>query len=401
MSIDVKALEARHVLQVYRRAPLVLTRGEGVYLYDEDGRQYLDLISGVGVASLGHAHPRLAEVVTAQARTLLHCSNLFYHPFQGQLGERLANLSGLKRAFFCNSGTEAVEACLKFARRYWYTRGEPRSGVVALTHSFHGRTFGSLSATWDEHYRQPFEPLVPGVTFVPANDARALFAAVSNATGAVMVEPLQGEGGVRPLTPAFAAAITEACERTGALLIADEIQCGLGRTGYPFFFTTLGLRPDLLALGKALGAGVPVGAALLSEEVAQTISFGDHGSTYGGNLLACRAALFFLDELLGRGLLTQISRVGAHLGEALHGLAAKHHGLVVEVRGKGLMWGIDLNGDATPVVDAARRHHLLVNRTSGTVVRLLPPLTITEPEVDRAVAILDTAFSEVQAGVTA
>src|SRR4029077_3608664 len=194
-----------------------------------------------------------------------HTSNLFFHPLQGQVGERLASLSGLSRVFVCTSGTEAVEACLKFARRYWYTRGEPRAEIIALEGSFHGRTFGALSVTSDEHYRTPFEPLVPGVRFVPLNDPAALLAAVSTRTAAIIAEPIQGEGGVRPLTPAFAAALTEACERTGALLIADEVQAGLGRTGYPFYSAAIGLKPQLISLGKALGAGVPVGAALLSE----------------------------------------------------------------------------------------------------------------------------------------
>src|SRR5262245_22405741 len=230
---DVQALEARHVLQTYKRQPITLVRGEGVRLWDADGREYLDLLSGIGVASLGHANPGLARVVTEQAQTLLHTSNLFFHPLQGRLAERLAHLSGLPRSFFCNSGTEAVEACLKFARRFWYTGGEARAEIVALDKSFHGRTFGSLSVTSDEHYRTPFAPLVPGVRFVPANDEDALAAAVSRQTAAIIVEPLQGEGGVRPLTPAFAAAINEASRTSGALVIADEVQCGLGRTGRP------------------------------------------------------------------------------------------------------------------------------------------------------------------------
>src|SRR5712675_2868079 len=224
---DVQALEARHVLQTYRRQPITLVRGEGARLFDADGREYLDLLSGIGVASLGHANPGLARVITEQAQTLVHTSNLFFHPLQGQLAERLAHLSGLPRAFFCNSGAEAVEACLKFARRYWYTRGEPRAEIIALEESFHGRTFGALSVTSDVHYRAPFEPLVPGVRFVPVNDPAALLAAVSSSTAAIIAEPIQGEGGVRPLTPAFAAAITSAASNTGALIIADEVQSGL------------------------------------------------------------------------------------------------------------------------------------------------------------------------------
>ena len=393
---DVQTLESRHVLQTYRRQPVTFVRGSGVRLYDVEGREYLDLLSGIGVASLGHAHPGLAAEIADQARTLLHTSNLFYHPLQGRLAERLAMLSGLPRAFFCNSGAEAVEACLKLARRYWYSRGEPRTEIVALEESFHGRTFGSLSVTSDEHYRAPFAPLLSGVRFVPPNDRAALAAAVSRQTTAVIVEPIQGEGGIRPLTPAFAAAIAEACEKTGALLIADEVQSGLGRTGYPFYFAALGMKPHLVSIGKALGAGVPVGAALISEEVAAEIAFGDHGSTYGGNLLACRAALYFLQELVGGGLIAHVGRVGCHFERQLRAIAAKHP-IVKEVRGCGLMWALELTRDAAPVVPAALERRVIVNRTAGTVVRLLPPLVIEEAEVDEALARLDAAFEAVEA----
>src|SRR2546425_1331785 len=359
---DVQARESRHVLQTYRHAPVTFVRGQGVRLYDADGREYLDLLSGIGVASLGHAHPALARAVAEQAATLVHTSNLFFHPLQGQLAERLANLSGLSRAFFCNSGTEAVEACLKFARRYWYTRGEARPEIIALTESFHGRTFGALSVTSDEHYRAPFAPLLSGVRFVTVNDPDALTAAVSQSTAAVIAEPVQGEGGVRPLTPAFAAAITEACAKTGALLIADEVQSGLGRTGYPFYFAALGLKPHLVAVGKALGGGGPIGAKLVSQEVADAISYGDHGSTYGGNLLACRAALCVLDELVGGGLLAQIGRVGRHFEQQLKAMAARHS-IVKDVRGGGLMWGLALSRDAGPVVPAAPARLLALDPT--------------------------------------
>lgn len=388
---DVQLLESRHVLQTYRRQPITFVRGEGVKLFDAADREYLDLLSGIGVASLGHAHPGLARAIADQAHTLLHTSNLFFHPLQGPLAEQLAQLSGLPRAFFCNSGTEAVEACLKFARRFWYTRGESRPEIIALEGSFHGRTFGSLSVTSDEHYRTPFEPLLPGVRFVPVNDPAVLFAAVSRSTAAIIVEPVQGEGGVRPLTARFAGAIAEACAKTGALLIADEVQSGLGRTGYPFYFTALGMKPHLVSLGKALGGGVPIGAALISEEVAETIALGDHGSTYGGNLLACRAALCVLDELVGKGLIAHIGRLGQHFEERLQVMAARH-AIVKEVRGMGLMWGLELTRDAAPIVPAALERRVVVNRTAETVVRLLPPLVITEAEADEALDRLDAAL---------
>jgi len=393
---DIQALEARHVLQTYRRAPVTFVRGQGVRLYDTEGREYLDLLSGIGVAALGHAHPGLARAIADQAETLIHTSNLFFHPLQGQLAEQLAKLSGLPRAFFCNSGAEAVEACLKFARRYWYTRGEPRPEIIALEESFHGRTFGALSVTSDPHYRAPFEPLLPGIRFVPVNNPAALHAAVSRSTAAIIAEPIQGEGGVRPLTPAFAAAITEACERTGALLIADEVQSGLGRTGYPFYSAALGLKPHLISVGKALGGGVPIGAALISEEVARTISFGDHGSTYGGNLLACRAALCVLDELVAGGLVAQIGRVGRHMEARLRSMAVAHP-IIKEVRGTGLIWGLELTRDAGPVVPAGLAQGVIVNRTAETVVRLLPPLVISVDEVDEALSRLDVALGIVEA----
>jgi acetylornithine aminotransferase/acetylornithine/N-succinyldiaminopimelate aminotransferase len=389
---DIVAREARHVLQTYRRQPVTFVRGQGVRLYDADGREYFDLLSGIGVAALGHGHPGLARAVAEQASTLIHTSNLFYHPLQGEVAERLAALSGLPRAFFCNSGTEAVEACLKFARRYWYTKGEPRQEFIALDESFHGRTFGSLSVTSDEHYRTPFEPLLPSVTFVKTNDAADLARAVSNRTAAIIAEPVLGEGGIRPLTPAFAKAIADACARTGALFIADEVQSGLGRTGHPFYFKALGLEPHLVSVGKALGGGVPVGAALVSQTVADAISFGDHGTTYGGNLLACRAALCVLTEIVDGGLAEQIRRVGRHFEQKLRAIAAARPALVKEVRGAGLMWGLELTRDAAAVVPAGLERGVVVNRTAETVVRLLPPLVITEPEVDEALSRLDAAL---------
>jgi acetylornithine aminotransferase/acetylornithine/N-succinyldiaminopimelate aminotransferase len=389
---DIVTRESQFVLQTYRRSPVTFVRGNGVRLYDADGREYLDLLSGIGVVALGHAHPALARAVAEQAQTLIHTSNLFYHPYQGQVAERLAALSGLPRAFFCNSGTEAVEACLKFARRYWHSKGEPRAEFIALDESFHGRTFGSLSVTSDAHYREPFEPLLPTVKFVKTNDPASLLSAASRATAAIIAEPILGEGGIKPLTPAFAAAISEACSKTGALFIADEVQSGLGRTGQPFYFSALGLQPHLISIGKALGGGVPVGAALVSQEVADQIKFGDHGSTYGGNLLACRAALCVLAELVDRGLIAQVNRVGRHFETRLRAIASKH-AFVKEVRGAGLMWGLDLTREAAPVVGAGLDRGVVVNRTADTVVRLLPPLVITEAEADEALSRLDAALT--------
>jgi predicted acetylornithine/succinylornithine family transaminase len=393
---EIRSLESQYVLQTYRRTPITLVRGEGVHLFDSEGREYFDLLSGIGVASLGYAHPRLTAAIADQAKTLLHTSNLFFHPLQGQLAQRLVTMSGLSRAFFCNSGTEAVEACLKFTRRYWYTLGEKRTDIIAFEESFHGRTMGALSVTSDEHYRTPFEPLLGNVRWMSTDDPDAVAAAITANTAAVIIEPIQGEGGIRVISPALARAINEACARTGTLIIADEVQCGLGRTGEVFYSPVVGLRPDLMALGKALGAGVPVGAALVSDKVAAKISYGDHGTTYGGNLLACRAALCFLEELTTGGVMANVQRTGRHFEQRLRAIAAAHP-LVKEVRGAGLMWGLDLTIDAAPVVPAALERGVIVNRTAATVVRLLPPLVISDAETDEALNRLDAALGDVAA----
>jgi acetylornithine/N-succinyldiaminopimelate aminotransferase len=395
---DIRARELRHVLQTYRRQPVAFVRGQGSFLYDVDGREYLDFVSGIGVTSLGHAHPGLTAAIADQAATLLHTSNLYYHPFQAEAASRLAELSGLPRAFFCNSGTEAVEACLKFARRYWYTLGvKGRTSFVAVEGGFAGRTLGALSVTHDEHYRAPFAPLLEA-TFVDPRKPEALLAAVTEQTAAIIAEPIQGEGGIRPMSAAFAQAINEACARTGTLFIADEVQSGLGRTGHPFHYQALGLKPDLISVGKALGGGLAIGAALISERVAKTVSPGDHGSTYGGNLLGTRAAAFVLDQLISGGLLEHVRTVGAHLERRLRALALQHP-VIVEVRGAGLMRGLQLSVDAAAVIDTARDRGLLVNRTDEKVVRLLPPLTVQAAEIDRGIDLLDSVMASVQSEV--
>ncbi len=395
---SVQELEALHILQVYRRTPIVFERGEGAHLFTGEGCKYLDFISGVGVVALGHGHKGLADAIGAQARALLHTSNLFYHPLQAEVATRLAARTGLDRAFFCNSGAEAVEACLKFARRYWYSQGATsRTKYVAFTHSFHGRTMGALSVTWDDHYRAPFAPLVPNVVFADPTDVAGFDALVDDTTAAIVVEPIQGEGGVRPIPAAMAAAIEAACARTGALLIADEVQSGSGRTGAFLYSQTLGLTPDLVALGKALGAGMPVGVAMFSNAVAAAATPGDHGSTYGGNLLACRAALVFLEVLSSPALTASMSAASDRLFSGLRAMQRRLPA-IKDVRGAGLMVGVDLAFDAAPVVAAAFERGLLINRTSTTVVRLLPPYIITTADVDAALPLLEDA---IMAGGTA
>lgn len=394
-AVDIKDVESRYVLQTYRRQPVVFERGEGMYLFDDRGRRYLDFLSGIGVVALGHAHPALARALGDQAATLAHTSNLYFHPLQGQLAERLTTLTCMDRAFFCNSGAEAMEACLKFARRYWHAKGVAnRTKFVAFTHSFHGRTMGALSVTADEHYRAPFQPLVPGVSFTSFDDPEGLDRLIDESTAAVVIEPIQGEGGVRPAPPAIVDTIKAACARTGTLLIADEVQSGSGRTGTFLRSGAIGLDPDLVALGKALGAGMPVGAVVLKDKVAKTIAAGDHGTTYGGNLLACRAALTFLDELEG-GLLDSINAVSPYLFERLRAIAARSNGAVVEVRGAGLIAGLDMKADATPIMTAALERGLVINRTSSTVIRLLPPYIVQRAHVDEAAAILEASITAV------
>jgi acetylornithine/N-succinyldiaminopimelate aminotransferase len=395
---DIRDSESRHVLQTYKRQPVAFVRGDGSRLYDVEGREYLDFVSGIGVTSLGHAHPGLTAAIADQAATLIHTSNLYYHPFQSQAAARLAQLSGLPRTFFCNSGTEAVEACLKFARRYWFTQGSTnRTAFVAVEGSFAGRTLGALSVTHSEHYRAPFGPLIPSVTFVDPAQPDALAAAVTDQTAAIIAEPIQGEGGIRPMSAQFAAALNDVCTTTGTLYIADEVQTGLGRTGHAFYSHALGLRPDLMSIGKALGGGVPIGAALVSERIAEAVSPGDHGSTYGGNLLGTRAAAFVLDQLMG-GLIEHVKTVGVHLERRLRALALQHP-VIVEVRGAGLMRGLQLTVDAMPVVDGARERGLLVNRTDEKVVRILPPLNVSIADIDRAVEMLDAVFVTVRSEV--
>lgn len=393
---NVVSLEAQHVLPTYKRHPVVFVRGEGTRLFDENGKRYLDFLSGIGVCVLGHAHPGLAAVIAEQSKTLIHTSNLFYHPLQGRLAAKLAAMSGLQRTFFCNSGTEAVEACLKFARRYWYSKGiRNRTQYVALEHGFSGRTMGALSVTANAQYREPFGPLIPGVTFIAQDDIQGLEAAVTDRTAAIIAEPIQGEGGVRPLSPAFAAAVERVTTATGTLLIADEIQCGLGRTGRPFHCQSFGWTPDLIPVGKAIGSGIPIGAALVAEHVAKEIVAGDHGTTYGGNLLSTRAALFVLDEL--DTLAPHVKAMGALLEQKLGALQQKHQ-VITAVKGAGLMQGLHLSVDALPVVEASLKAGLVVNRTAETVVRMLPPLIVGPADIEEAVGILDGALASATAG---
>ncbi|HXG05325.1 MAG TPA: acetylornithine transaminase [Candidatus Binatia bacterium] len=376
--------EARIHLQVYARQPLVLVSGEGSWVLDEHGNRYLDFVAGIAVAVLGHAHPAVADAIAAQARRLLQVSNLYYTLPQLELAELLLDRSPFDRAFFVNSGTEANEAAIKLARRRGRERGATE--IVALEGSFHGRTLGSLAATGQPKYREPFAPLPGGFVHVAPNDIEALTAAVTERTCAVLVEPIQGEGGIHPLSDEFLAAARSACDRADALLVFDEVQTGMGRTGTFFAFEQTAVVPDAVTLAKGLGGGVPIGAVLVSEGAA-AFHTGDHGTTLGGNPLACAAAIATL-RVLDEDLLDRVRERGRRLASGLQGLIGD--GLLTEVRGRGLMLGLETAGPwARQVVDHARDvERLLVNATGDSTLRLVPPLTVSEDEVDEALGRL-------------
>ena len=392
----VQELESQYLLQNYSRYPLVLHRGKGCYLFDIAGKRYLDLIAGIGVNALGHGHPRILSVLREQAALLIHCSNLYYHEYQGPLARRLVELTGLQRAFFCNSGTEAMEAALKMIRAHGRKISPDKLEIVSLDNSFHGRTLGALSVTGQEKYRQEFEPLLPGGRFVPFNDPGALEAAVTDRTAGIVLEWIQGEGGIYPLDVAYARQARKLADRCNALLVFDEIQCGLGRTGRYFAYQLAEppVLPDITVMAKPLACGLPLGAVVANEKAAATIASGMHGSTFGGGALACRVALEFLD-ILG-GLLPAIFRLGGDFRVQLSELA-RHHSFIKEVRGFGLMIGLELDIPGKQFVADALAEGLLINCTHETVLRFLPPYVITEQEVDHAVSILSKIFKKVKA----
>lgn len=394
-------LEQQYVLQCYARYPLVIDHGKGATVFDEKGRRYLDFISGIGVNALGHAHPRIVKVVREQVARLVHCSNLYYHPYQGKLAARLAELSGLQRAFFANSGTEAMEGALKIARSFGTHQDPGKYEIVALDNSFHGRTLGALSITGQGKYRSDFEPLLPGVRFIPVNDVEQLEQAVTGRTAAVVLEPILGEGGILPLARDFAEKAVELARRHNALLIVDEIQCGLGRTGAYFAFQLWNqdpqrppIWPDVLVAAKPLGCGFPIGVILANERAASALTSGMHGSTFGGGALVCRVALEFLDLL--PDLLPGIRENGRYFCRRLQSLADKYE-FVRQARGAGLMLGLDLTIPAKPFVAEAMERGFLINSTHETVLRFLPPYIIDVKEISRLVAALDEMFQKVQA----
>jgi len=403
---QIRAAESRLLLQTYDRNPILFVRGEDVHLVDEDGTKYLDLLSGIGVNALGYGHSAIERAVVNQSRTLIHTSNLFYHEGQAELALRLTERTGMDRVFFSNTGTEAWEGALKLARAHaGLLRDEGKevgTKFLALEGSFHGRTYGSMSTTYKAKYREPFAPGVPGVDFVEFNDVADLRAKFSKEVCAILVEAIQGEGGIRPLTQEFFAEARKLADSTGAFVIVDEIQAGMGRTGKWCAYQHYGIKPDITTLAKPIAGGIPLGAILCTEEAARAIHSGMHGTTFGGGPLACAVAIAVIDAIEKEGLLEHVTEVGDYFQEELRKLAMKHES-IKDVRGKGLMLAAELdNADlAKQTVAEMLKRRILINCTSDTVLRFLPPYTLERKHVDQAIKAMDEILIEKAAAVTA
>ena len=397
MKKNIVELEKKYLIQNYARSPLILDHGKGCWLWDDKGNRYLDFVSGLGVNVLGHAHPRILKAIREQSARMIHISNLYYHPYQGLLAERLAKLTGLDRAFFCNSGTEGIEAALKLARAHG---GQLRSGkyeIVAMENSFHGRTIGALSATGQEKYRKAFEPLVPGFHFCRFNDVKNLESLVNDNTCAILIEPIQGEGGIFEMSREFMDAAARLARRVGALLVMDEIQSGLGRTGDFLACKAYGVKPDIVVLAKPLAGGLPLGAMLATDAVAGGLGAGMHGSTFGGGPLACRVALEFLSVLEDEKILKNVRKTGEYLERRLMELKKKYP-FILAVRGAGLMRALELAMPSKPFVQKALDRGLIINSTHDTALRFLPPLIIEKKHVDQFHKVMDEIFEETVSG---
>jgi acetylornithine/N-succinyldiaminopimelate aminotransferase len=392
-SDSVFALEKQYLLQNYARYPLVLVRGKGCNVYDTSGKRYLDFITGIGVNALGHAHPRVVKAIREQAARLIHCSNLYYHEYQGPLAARIAKASGLERVFFCNSGTEAMEGALKIVRAHGRKINPEKFETVALDDSFHGRTFGALSITGQENYRRDFEPMLPGARFTQRNDVAALEQAASERTAGIVLELVQGEGGIHPMTAEFVRKARELADRYNALLVFDETQCGVGRPGAYFSYQLNDpvVAPDVMVAAKPLACGIPLGFVAAREAAASSIGLGMHGTTFGGGPLACRVALEFFDIL--DELLPNISQMGEYFRARLAELKARYS-FIKEIRGPGLMIGVELEFPGKQIVLDALEAGLLLNCTHEVVLRFLPPYIVGKGEIDRAVRVLDKVLKK-------
>ncbi len=403
---SIQAAEKKLLLNTYERNPVLFVEGHGVYLRDEQGNDYLDLLSGIGVSALGYANPVIEAAIVKQSKRLLHTSNLFFHEHTAELALRLTEMSGLDRAFFANSGTEAWEAALKLARAHagiLRTQGKSiGTDFLAMEHGFHGRTMGSVATTHKEKYREPFAPVMPGVDFVRFNDVADLRAKFSNQVCGICIEAVQGEGGIWPVSQEFLAAARDLCDSTGALLIADEIQSGMGRTGEWFAYQHYGILPDITTLAKPIAGGLPMGVMLSTDEAGRAFSPGMHGTTFGGGPLACAVAIAVIDAIKQQGILAHIRDVGGYFKQRLEWLRARHE-CVTDVRGMGLMLGLELDSAelATKAVSQMMERHIIINRTSGTVLRFLPPFIVERAHVDTAIAALEEIITSLSSNSAA
>ena len=380
-----------NLIHVYNRFPIALDHGEGMYLYDTEGKEYLDFAAGFAVSGLGYDNKELNQALKDQIDKLYHTSNLYYHESCGEAAQELNRISGMDRVFFTNSGGEANEGALKAARRYAYTKKTGRYEFIAMNNSFHGRSFGAVSVTGHDSYREPFEPVVPGVRFAEFNDLDSVKALVNDKTCAIILEPLQGEGGINLATQEFMEGIRKICDENGILMICDEVQCGMGRTGTMFAFQQYGVEPDILTVAKALGCGVPVGAFLAKEEVAKALVPGDHGTTYGGNPLACAAATKVFELFEKQHILHNVKEVSAYLEEKLDELVAEYD-FIIERRGLGLMQGLELSINPKDVIARALDNGLILFSAGTNVIRMVPPLVITKSDVDEMIDKLKKSF---------
>lgn len=382
----------RYVMNTYGRLPVALVRGQGVKVWDAEGKSYLDFVSGLAVNSLGHTHPRVVKAIWRQANTLMHVSNIYYIENQVRLAQLLVENSCADKVFFCNSGAEANEGAIKLARKHAKQQGESEKyEIITALQSFHGRTLAAITATGQPKYQKGFEPLPQGFKYVPFNDLEALKESIGPHTCAVMLEPIQGEGGVNPATLKYLQGAAQLCKENNLLLIFDEVQCGLGRTGKLFAYQHYGVEPDIITLAKALGNGFPIGAMMAKDSVAQSFQPGDHASTYGGNPLACAAALATMETMLDDGIIKNAKVMGEYLKSKLAELDKKH-GKIKEIRGAGLMIGAELTHQGIDVVNYCREHGLLINCVNNNVLRFLPPLIVKESDIDTAIDILDKAL---------
>ena len=387
-------LDVQYVMGTYARNPVVFVRGDGAKLWDSEGREYLDFLAGIAVVGAGHCHPRIAEAIARQAHTLMHVSNLFHNPLQAELAMRLCLLAGMDKAFFCNSGAEANECALKIARKWGkQKRGDECFEIITLAGSFHGRTMGAVSATAQPKYQAPFAPLVPGFHYAPRNDFAALKSLISERTCAILLEPIQGESGVHVLDAAYLFEVRGLCDRHEMLLILDEVQCGMGRTGHFLASQGIGVAGDIVTMAKGIADGFPMGAVLARGEAANTLVPGDHGSTFAGQPLACAAALATLDVLLDENLMERASRVGNHFMAGLRRLQAKFPQTIVEIRGQGLMVGMEFAiGSAKGILARLFAAGIVANAVGDYTLRFVPPLVVTEADCDRVVHELECAL---------